>query len=416
MGIAVADPDSSVLRNRRRTDVAVLSLRDTIGAWRPLIALSTSGMGRRDTNNVYEAVSTLRSWQARAETQYAWSPRATALIGSETELTAATYNSQLPITPQTSAPGAPYRRAALDRSAIRDGVYAQLDAWVVPSLETVFGARADYSAFATKATFDPRVSSAWRPFALLTFTGSAGVYHQVVDPAFLELIPVGGVLPALAASMFIAGAQIGDGARFLRVEAWRKNYRDLVAFTRDFESIAGLGGHARGADLFARSDGPLGSRLRLTWSVSRSRRQDPNTRLDAPAPFDVPNSLTAVAERDWSSGWHIGVADRIATGHPFTDVLGASLDSAQNVYVPVFGAPFGSRLPAYQRIDIAASRTALLSGGRFLALFGGIQNLFNRTNLLTYRWTRDYAVRVPVRSAYNRTLFVGANLVLSRNP
>lgn len=416
MGILVADPDSSIFRNRRRSDIVLLSLRDTIGGWRPFVALSTSGMGRRDTNNVYEAGSTLRSWQARAETQYVWSVRATALVGAESELASATYSSQLPTMLQQNTAGAPYVRATLDRAAFRDGAYAQLDAWLLPSLETVFGARTDHSAFATHTTFDPRVSAAWSPFASVTLIGSAGVYHQVVDPAFLEMIPAGAALPALAASMYIAGAQIGDGARFLRVEAWRKRYHDLVGVTRDFATVAGLEGRARGIDLFARSDGPLGSRLRLTWNVSRSRRQDPDTRVDAPAPFDVPTSVTAVAERDWSSGWHIGVADRIATGHPFTDVLGASLDSARSVYVPDFGAPFGSRLPEYQRVDLAASRTALLGGGRFLAVFGGVQNLLNRTNLLTYRWTRDYAVRVPVRSAFNRTVFVGANLVLSRNP
>jgi hypothetical protein len=337
------------------------------------------------------------------------------LIGAESEDVVAAYDSRLPTVFYDRAPGSPVIHASLDRPGVRTAAYAQLDVWALPSLETVVGARADRSAFATNGTLDPRVSSAWRPFGPLTIIGSAGIYHQVADPAFLEQAS-NGRLPALSASMLIGGAQLGDGTQFVRVEAWQKRYRDLVGLTREFTLVPGLGGRASGADLFARGAGPLGTRLRITWSMSRSRREDPDTHLDAPAPFDITNSITGVVERDWSNGWHVGIADRLATGRPFTDVVGASVDTARDVYVPVYGEPFGARLPAYQRFDLAVSRTAVLSGGRFLALFGGIQNPLNHKNLFSYTWTRDYAARVPVPSAVNRALFVGANLVLSRNP
>jgi hypothetical protein len=84
--------------------------------------------------------------------------------------------------------------------------------------------------------------------------------------------------------------------------------------------------------------------------------------------------------------------------------------------VPTYGLPDAERLPDYRRADIAISRARALSGARFLVIFGAVQNPFNRVNLFGYTWTHDYAERVPVRSAINRTFFIGANLVQGRNP
>jgi hypothetical protein len=417
MGILVDDPSySSVFRNTRRSDIVVVSLRDTIAAWRPFVGVSTSGLARHDTNTVYDARSTLRSWQARAEAEYVWSPRAIGLVGAEVERIAADYSTRVPRDAYDESPDANAARSSLDRVGSRTAIYSEMDAWPLASVEMVAGIRSDRSAYATRATVDPRVSSTWHVRGPLSIIGSIGVYHQVADPAFLEQSAPNGTLPSLAATMAIAGAQLGDGSRFVRVEAWRKRYRDLVDLTRSFVAVPSLTGRAAGADLFARTDGPLGTHLRLTWSASRSRRQDPDTKLDAPARFDISTSITAVIERDWANGWHVGIADRLATGRPFTDVVSAALDSARNVYVPTYGAPFADRLPEYRRIDIAVSRAMVLDGGRFLALFGALQNPLNTKNLFGYTWTRDYAERVAMRSAINRTVFVGANLVLSRNP
>jgi hypothetical protein len=215
--------------------------------------------------------------------------------------------------------------------------------------------------------------------------------------------------------MTIAGAQVGDGTEFVRFEAWRKTYNDLAALTRDYATAAGLSGHASGFDFFARGDGPRGTHLRLTWSAGSSRREDPNTGVFAPPPFDVTHSVTAVIERDWSNGWHFGISQRFATGKPFTDVTAATFDSTTRAFVPTYGPPDAQRLPDYRRADIAISRARALSGGRFLVIFGAIQNPLNAVNLFGYTWTHDYAERVPVRSTINRTLFIGANLVQGRN-
>ena len=416
-GIEVNDPSvPSVLSSNRASDIIVTSLRDTLGKWRPFINASTSGLRRSETKGVLDARSRLRSWQAHAETGYVWSDRLTTTAGMEGERIAATYETQYPTFSYDPGPGAPSSRSALDRAGARDAEFLQLDLRLLSSIELLAGARTDRSAFATARTSDPRVSMAWAPMDSLTFTASWGIYHQVADPVFLEQAANVSTLPALRAEMSIIGVQLGDGARFTRVEAWRKEYRDLVGLTRDYATVAGLEGQASGVDFFARTAAPFDTRARLTWSMAWSRRADPNTLLVAPAPFDVTHSVTAVLERDWSSGWHVGIAQRFATGRPFTDVSGAAYDSTRTLFIPSYGAPNNLRLPDYRRADIAISRARTLSGDRFLVIFGALQNPFDTRNLLGYTWTRDYATRVPVRSTINRTFFIGANLARSRNP
>jgi vitamin B12 transporter len=416
MGVRIDDPaQTTTYYSSRRSDVAVASLHDTLGSWRPFLSLSSSGLARGDSQSVYRSRSTLRAWQGRAELEYAFSTRATVTAGAEDEWLAARFDTRTPVRGYDPIPGAPTSTASLNAAANRDAEYVQVDVWPASSVELVASARTDRSGFAIKRTSDPRLSVAWHVGGQLTLTGSIGVYHQVVDPAFLEEAQVV-ALSATRATMAIGGAQLGDGDRFLRLELWRKRYSDLAALTRDFETVAGLPGRASGFDLFARSPGPMETRWRLTWSSAWSLRVDPNTSIAATAPFDVTHSVTGVAERDWASGWHVGVAQRVATGRPFTEVAGASYDTVARVFVPVFAAPDGARLPTYRRADIAISRATALGGGRFLVVFGAIQNALNTVNLASYTWTRDYSERVPVRSAINRTLFIGANLVQGRSP
>ncbi len=411
MGIAVQDPAfASTYRSTRRSDIVVASLHDTLGRWRPVLSLSTSGLTRGDSDVIYRTTSVLRMWQARAETEFAWSPRATMTAGVDLERLGAAYDAITPSAGYDPLPGAATTTRSFNRGAGRNGEYAQLDVWPLAPVNVVIGARSDRSGFATDRTVDPRISTAWHVSGPLTITGSVGRYHQVADPAFLDEARTS-ALPAIGAVMAIGGAQLGDGDQFARLELWRKRYDDLVALTRNFEAVRGLAGRASGFDLFARSPGPLRTRLRLTWSAAWARRTDPNTLVDAPAPFDVTHSITAVIERDWANGWHVGVAQRLATGRPFTDVAGATFDSTMQVFVPRYGVPNAERLPAYHRADIAVSHASALSGGRFLVIFGAVQNPLNNVNVYSYTWTSDYGTRLPVRSPINRTFFIGANLV-----
>jgi hypothetical protein len=413
LGVPITDPAfSSTFTSDRSSDIVVASWRDSTSQWRPFVSLSTSGLGRAESKGAYEETSSLRSTQLRGELPWVWSDRFTILGGGEAERIAARFDGRFPANAYNPAPGAPTTPSRLDQAATRDAAWLSFDTRPSASTELIVGARTDRSGYTTARTTDPRASFAWVPRGKVTVTASWGIYHQVADPAFLDRLAAGNSLPALRAEMAIVGAQLGEGARFVRVEAWTKHYGDLVGLTRTYATAAGLSGSAHGLDLFARGALPDSTHWRLTYSGSTSRRTDPNTRADAPAAFDVTHSLTAVLEHDWNGGWHAGIAWRFASGRPFTDVAGASFDSTARVFVPRYAAPYAENLPQFRRADLSVSKYAPFGANRFFVAFIGINNLLNETNTFGYTWSRDYTQRIPIRSAVSRTFFLGFNLFL----
>ena len=82
---------------------------------------------------------------------------------------------------------------------------------------------------------------------------------------------------------------------------------------------------------------------------------------------------------------------------------GARVDAAA-------AAPQSERLPPEKKFDVAISRVTRISGNNQLVYFFSLDNAFDRTNLYEYTYSADYSRRIPVRSLFNRSLYVGASL------
>ncbi|MEP6763960.1 MAG: TonB-dependent receptor plug domain-containing protein [Gemmatimonadaceae bacterium] len=373
-GVPVVDPAyTSVFSSNRSSDVLVASWSDSIGIWRPLASASTAGFSRDESKGAYGT---------------------------------------FPANPYDGARGAPTVSTSLNDARTRSALFVSFDTRSTSRTEFIAGVRSNRSGVSTTRTTDPSVSFAYVPYGAITLTASWGLYHQTADPAFLDRLSVGDKLPELRANMAIAGVQIGEEQKQIRLEGWSKSYEDLVGLTRSYVTVAGLRGRAHGPDLFARTIGPKRVNLRLTYSLSSSRRNDANTGLDAPASFDITNSVTAIAQKQWRSGFSAGVAYKVATGRPFTDIAGATFSDAEHVYVPVYASPNNERLPSFSRTDMSVSKTRPFGADRFLVVFAGQNNIFNQINTFGYTWSTDYATRIPVRSYVNRTISIGANLSL----
>jgi hypothetical protein len=208
----------------------------------------------------------------------------------------------------------------------------------------------------------------------------------------------------------VAGAQVGEGAQVARVELYDKAYRDLVGLTRDTRAVTiGGVGRARGADVFVKHSLWPFFTARVTYSYVDTKRTDPDTRVVTRTPFDIRNSMTLIGDQALPKGWSVSVAWRYASGKPFTPVVGATRDASRPIWIPEYGASFSERLPASERFDLAASRVMRLSSSNQLVYFVSLDNVFDRTNLYQYTYTPDYSKRIPVRSLFNRSLYVGGS-------
>jgi hypothetical protein len=143
----------------------------------------------------------------------------------------------------------------------------------------------------------------------------------------------------------------------------------------------------------------------------RARRTDPNTGILARAPYDITSTQSYIIERVLPGGLRLGGAYRAATGRPFTPVTGARFDAARDLWVPAYASPMSERLPAFRRVDLSLSQYRTLGGGWNAVLYLSLSNIFDRENIHAYTWTPDYAERIPVRSIFNRAVYVGASLL-----
>src|SRR5262249_48817881 len=112
------------------------------------------------------------------------------------------------------------------------------------------GARADHLSPLDQWTYDPRAALAWRVDEHQTVRVAVGRYHQPADPRFQDAVYGNPRLGPLEADHAIAGYEWKSEFGNVRVEAYHKDYRDLV--TQDsaaFYSNQGYGS-ARGIDVF----------------------------------------------------------------------------------------------------------------------------------------------------------------------
>ena len=292
----------------------------------------------------------------------------------------------------------------------RNGLFVESDLRPFADLRLVTGVRTDRSTFTGVRTVDPRISAALRVGNSGTLTSAWGVYHQVSDPLYFDhAIGHPGLAP-MSARQAVIGGQLGENARIARIEIYRKDYHDLAQLGPDKVVVGGGTGTSRGADVFLKGDIPGVVGGRISYSYVDSKRTDPLTGASARAPFDIPHSLTLVADKTFGVGWSVSGAVRYATGKPYTPVISASFDQSRNVWVPQYAAPYSERLPPLQRIDLSLSRFTRLSPQTFLVMFASVNNLFDRVNIYEYRYSPEYAQRIPIRSLFNRSFYVGGSI------
>jgi hypothetical protein len=414
-GIGVSDPSfSGGYSSDVHSSMVVSGWKDVFGVFSPTINVSYSTAHRNEGFGVF-ALGNTEHW-SQLFTQMAWTldDRLTMRAGGDADWRDARFIGSIPDESSDRGPGA--RFTTFDSRAMgnRAGAFTETDWRALEDLRLILGVRSDYSSFTRRRTVDPRLSAAYR-VGDATITAAVGEYHQVSDPLyFADGIGHPGVGP-MGARQYVLGAQVGDDRRIARIEVYDKRYRDLVGLTRDKDVVDGGTGDARGIDAFLRRPlWPFAS-ARLSYSYVDSRRTDPNTGLQAPAAYDITHSATAILDQALAHGWSGAMAFRYATGKPYTPVIGATPGVSRDVWTPIYGSPNSLRLPAAIRLDASLSRVKRLSPHNTLVYFCELENLLDRDNLYQYTYNADYSRRIPVRSLFKRSFYVGASLTHTDN-
>ncbi|HEX8953815.1 MAG TPA: TonB-dependent receptor, partial [Polyangia bacterium] len=138
----------------------------------------------------------------------------------------------------------------------------------------------------------------------------------------------------------------------------------------------------------------------VTYSISRSERQDHPDRDWRLFDYDQTHVLGVVASYEWR-GFIAGVRFRYTSGMPRTPVVGAFYDARGDQYQPLFGAQNSIRIPDFVQLDVRLEKTFTFHHGVQLNIFADVQNVTNRANpeelVYNYNFTRrDYIIGLPV--------------------
>jgi vitamin B12 transporter len=390
----------------------VVNWRDVFGAFAPSFRVSRTRMNRGEDYGAF-LMKTGRTHTSAAG-QLDWAPGGALAVrgGVEWEGIRSTLDGSIPDHGYDKAPDARVTVVGSARTGHRIAAFTELDWMPVARTRVITGVRTDHSSLTERTggrTIDPRVSVAYQIAPLITATAAWGVYHQAPDPLFLDETIGDPSLPSMRATHSILGIQAGETGFMARAEVFAKRYTDLAQSDRDYAIVGDGAGKSRGVDVFFSGTGTPGMRWRISWSAVNSERTDANTGAMAAAPFDVRRTSTSVISQSLGRGWSAALSHRHASGRPFTPVAGATFDAAENVWVPSYGAPMSERMPTFTRVDLGLTNLRRV-WDRQAVLFSGVTNLFDRSNVYTYRYNADYSTRIPVRSLFNRSVYVGASL------
>ena len=412
LGVGIDDPAfSGTYAADVASRFAVASWRDLFGRVAPAVSVARATLARAEDFGAFRMRLAQVSTQAFASAAVEASPRLTVRGGAELEHGTSGLDGSVPQSGDDRAPDARRRVLGAAVAGTRTGAFGEADWRALAPVRLVAGVRTDRSTLSGARTVDPRLSAAWQVARGVTLTGAWGDYHQVPDALLYDREIGDASLPPMRARQAVAGLQVGDGGRTLRVEAYDKRYRALAQLSRDNVVRAGGVGRARGVDIFQKGTFPLGVEQRVTYSLVHAERTDPASGVLARAPFDVTHALTVVAQRPVRGGLLLGATWRAATGRPFTPVQGGVRDSAGTGWTPTYGAPFGERFPAFRRLDLSASHSRPVGGGRIAVVYLSLNNALDRRNVQAWTYSADYAERRPVRSLFNRSVYFGGTLI-----
>jgi hypothetical protein len=291
---------------------------------------------------------------------------------------------------------------APDFSTEEEGAYAEATWHVVDRWSVSAGERAQIFQFGGYTSFTPRASSAFLLSAHTGLHASFGEYAQMPPFAYLTAWPQNYRLLPIHARHIVAGIDLYNGRRGrLGVEAYQKNYRDYPVSTEyPTISLANLvdtlgqqflwlpmtsqgTGIVRGVELFGETR--LQNHLFLQANVAYARAV--YAALDGvlrPGNFDFPIVANVAGSYRPERHDEGSVRYEYSTGRPYTPyLLEASAEQDRPIYdVSQINALRG---PFYSRLDFQINHTFFL-GSRRIVTYVGLQNAFNRENLLGYFW------------------------------
>ena len=288
--------------------------------------------------------------------------------------------------------------STFDAKETRYSAYAD-HAFIAGDITLRPGVRFDRDGFSSQSLVSPRLSATWQANAKLNLSATGGVYYQ--QPRFLDLAadPTNNQLKNERTDQVSLGIEyfIRQAGRF-SAEVYYQDLKDLVVLSDDASGLASNNGngHSQGIDI------SLERRMIDTWSAvmtysySRSRRNDNDGTPSYAADFNRPHSVTIGGAWEPNDRWAFGAKWKYASGRP-TDAFIINADVFNDPTFLRFSKELTAnnvnRLRDYHSLNIRIDYRRRI-GDVSLVTFLDIINAYGRNNVSSLEWDERRGVNV----------------------
>ncbi|CAM1347504.1 TonB-dependent receptor [Tenacibaculum insulae] len=201
--------------------------------------------------------------------------------------------------------------------------YVEADIFFSKKLASKVGFRGEYSELLNEFTVSPRASIAYKSGKNTQFSFAYGRFFQNPKNDYLKFNTN---FKAENTSHFIANYQYVKNKQIFRIEAYYKNYQNLVKYNTDVflptSSYSNLGtGYAQGIDVFWRDNKSIkNTDYWISYSFLDTERDYKNYPTKATPNFASAHNLSVVAKHfitDWKS--QVGLSYNFASGRNYTN-------------------------------------------------------------------------------------------------
>jgi hypothetical protein len=302
-------------------------------------------------------------------------------------------------------------------------LFAETQHYVTRQLAVQVGIRAEYTSILDRFNVAPRFSAAYKTGTYSQISIAAGQFYQTPDHTYLYRNPA---LGYERADHLIAQYQLMRNKRTVRVEAFYKNYAQLVLertaaapgtlppfdanpyrFPTGSTTNAGHG-YAQGFDVFWRDQTSVkGLDYWITYSYLDTRRLFRNYLTLATPTFASAHNLSLITKRYVQKlRTTLSLTYAYTSGRPYYNPNVADRTRPEADFLT-------DRTPAVHNLSWQANYLTSLRGN-FVILYAAVDNVLNTQNVFSYRFSPDGKERYAIGPAAYRTLFVGGIIMLSK--
>ena len=240
---------------------------------------------------------------------------------------------------------------------------------------------------------EPRLAARVRLSSRVSLQGSIGVFHQPPGSADFSRIFGNPNLSPEMAIHYVAGVEIKATSTLqIEVQGFYKDLRNLVVRgVADSDPPLESGGIGRvyGGELLARQELWKNFFGWVSYTIMRSERRDHPGDPWRLFEYDQTHILTVLGSYKLPLGFQVGLRFRYVTGNPYTPVVRAYYDVNSYAYVPIYGAPYSGRLPAFNQLDLRVDKTFDYNTWK-LTLYLDVQNVYDSTSAEGVIYSYDY--------------------------